>query len=330
MEEKNRELIRKYIDGTCTESEIQQVKLLLGDPRYQSLFEEVLAERERPLEASHEEADEQMQQWQANILKRIEAGRPAKKQRYFRLSFQRYAAMWLFGLLTLASGYYLLFQKKSPLGAEVFVVQYNETREPLTLFLSDSTEVIVAPGSTVRYPEGFVADSRTVLLDGEAFFDVAKDPARPFRVMTGDIRTEVLGTSFKISSFAGQTEVAVATGKVSVDRITEGKTERVALLTSGETVSYRDGQIEKNTINIAQLERWRDGILVYRQAPLEQITDALERWYGIEVYYDDKNLKEIELDMNIMTDASLESSLRSLTETAGISYRVEGKKVTLY
>src|SRR5690606_38032915 len=98
------------------------------------------------------------------------------------------------------------------------IEKINNGEKPLTISLSDGSSITLQPGSRLRYPEEFAVDRREVILSGEAFFDIAGNPARPFLVYANEIVTRVLGTSFSIKAYENDSDVTVkvVTGKVSV------------------------------------------------------------------------------------------------------------------
>jgi transmembrane sensor len=328
MASQHRELIRKYISGNCTEAERRKVAMLLADPTYQSLFEDLLAEEGNPIVPSHDAADEQLARWTEKIQQRI--AQPQQKRRWlFRPAFYKYAAAWIFALCTIAGIGYLTF-RGSMAERIAYTEKYNDGTAPLHILLADSSVVMLGPGSKLSYPETFTSDSRRVLLEGEAFFQVQRDTIKPFFVSSGDVRTKVLGTSFKVTAFEGRpTSVAVATGKVRVDHMADNNPEELAVLTPGQQMAYADGRTVRSEVSIAQLEGWQEGRLTYRNTPLKHITDDLERWYGIRVTYLESSRAALHLDMNLTTDAALESTLRILSATGGFTYEINGNTVTI-
>lgn len=333
MASQHRDLIRKYILGNCTEAERRKVAMLLADPAYQSLFEDILAEQGNPVVPSHDAADEQLALWTEKIQQRImQQDKQAPRQKKNWLippSLYKYAAVWIIGLCIITGIGYLTF-RGSMTEQIAYTEKNNDSTKPLHILLADSSVVILGPGSKLSYPETFATDSRNVLLEGEAFFEVQKDAGKPFLVSSGNVLTKVLGTSFKVTAFNERpTCVAVATGKVRVDHITDNNPEELAVLTPGQQVVYADGKTIRSEVSIAQLEGWQEGRLMYRDTQLKHITDDLERWYGIQVRYLESSRAALHLDMNLTTDAALESTLRILAATGGFTYEINGKTVTI-
>src|SRR5699024_4254504 len=132
-------------------------------------------------------------------------------------------------ILIIATGYIggfyydLQQQADSEIVWQTRSLSYGQTA---TLRFSDGSEIKLNGGSTLRYPATFATDGREVYLEGEAFFSIARDEARPFVVHAGGISTRVLGTSFNIETYAneGEVQVVVAEGKVAVSMNSESDT----------------------------------------------------------------------------------------------------------
>ena len=141
--------------------------------------------------------------------------RNIKYSTYFRMV----AAVFILGMLVF--GVFCLTEspsKKSYVTNSHRINHQNNTSKAQTITLPDRSTITIEPFSSLKYPQKFKQDQRTVFLSGEAFFDVAKDSLRPFIVYANQTITKVLGTSFFISAFEGQktVEVNVISGKVAV------------------------------------------------------------------------------------------------------------------
>ncbi|WP_186755094.1 FecR family protein [Echinicola salinicaeni] len=144
------------------------------------------------------------------------------------------------------------------------------------IILPDQSKVILNSVSVLRFPEKFVTDSREVALEGEAFFDVERDETRPFTVHTENgIKVSVLGTSFNINDYSNgeQVEVAVSSGKVAV-----GKGRRLfGKITKGQQITYDKITEEFYQSNVAHVDSWIDGKIVFSQHTLKEVSNILNR-----------------------------------------------------
>ncbi|HEY0742366.1 MAG TPA: FecR domain-containing protein [Chryseosolibacter sp.] len=197
----------------------------------------------------------------------------------------------------------------SPIQSHVAVLQLDneiiETRNftalPHLISLSDGSKVTLEPNSSIRYPKAFTRDNRLIELSGEAFFDVVKDPSRPFIVHSNEIITKVLGTSFRITAFNDREEVVVAvkTGRVSVyhkPESSDGIGVKDIILTPNQQMVFKrtEEQLIKEIVpspapispdSTTYFEMKYDGM------PVTAIFEAMEANYGIDIQYDPEILK---------------------------------------
>lgn len=211
-------------------------------------------------------------------------------------------------------------------------VVYNKLEVPrggeCMIKLDDGTKVWVNAETKLKYPVAFVGDRREVVLDGEAFFDVAKNE-KPFIVKTsfGDVR--VLGTAFGISAYASEPEsyTTLVRGKVSVER--EG-IKPVVILPGEQVVTFKDGKMIKQEVDVEEFVGWKDGIYVFKEKSLGEIMKTLERWYNISVDFQDKSLVDLPFTGNLKRYDDINVFFDALTRTGDMKYRVEGNQVILF
>lgn len=215
---------------------------------------------------------------------------------------------------------------------EMTEVVYNKLEVPrggeCMIKLDDGTKVWVNAETKLKYPVVFVGDRREVVLEGEAFFDVAKNE-KPFIVKTsfGDVR--VLGTAFGISAYASEPEsyTTLVRGKVSVER--EGM-KPVVILPGEQVVTFKDGKMIKQEVDVEEFVGWKDGIYVFKEKSLGEIMKTLERWYNISVDFQDKSLVDLPFTGNLKRYDDINVFFDALTRTGDMKYRVEGNQVILF
>lgn len=215
---------------------------------------------------------------------------------------------------------------------ETTEVVYNKLEVPrggeCMIKLDDGTKVWVNAETKLKYPVTFVGDRREVVLEGEAFFDVAKNE-KPFIVKTsfGDVR--VLGTAFGISAYASEPEsyTTLVRGKVSVER--EGM-KPVVILPGEQVVTFKDGKMIKQEVDVEEFVGWKDGIYVFKEKSLGEIMKTLERWYNISVDFQDKSLVDLPFTGNLKRYDDINVFFDALTRTGDMKYRVEGNQVILF
>jgi transmembrane sensor len=164
----------------------------------------------------------------------------------------------------------------------VWVTKNTAPGEKLNFTLADGSTIWLNSASEIQFPERFCSNSRTVILRGEAFFEVASDSLRPFYVETGDLRTKVLGTSFNINLLhPDHHKISLISGKISVvNTITE---EEIAL-SPGQQLNYatKSGKTKLRKFYSPEVSGWKDGNLVFRQTSFYEVIGTLERWYGVQ------------------------------------------------
>ncbi|TDE16438.1 FecR family protein [Dyadobacter psychrotolerans] len=181
-----------------------------------------------------------------------------------------------------------------------FVERKNITDKPIVINLPDKSQITLQPKSTIRFPKNFdLKTEREVILSGEAFFKIHRNPDRPFYVYANELVTKVLGTSFTIKAFDDdqEVEVVVKTGKVSVFTCQEHKnntnSENATIITPNQKVLYsRKEEIIKKFLVDAPEMIVSTAVIPpigdFQDVPVSKIFKNLEESYGIEIVYDEK------------------------------------------
>lgn len=156
-----------------------------------------------------------------------------------------------------------------------------------SLRLPDGTDVVLGPGSTLTPSASYGTSDRDVTLDGEAYFVVARDDARPFTVRTRDARVVDLGTAFTVqTSSARGVSVVVTSGRVrlSAAHTSEGAMELAA--GDAATLWRSDSTVRRDSVDVDRAMAFTHGRLVLRDVPVESLHDVLRRWYGLTLSVD--------------------------------------------
>ncbi|HEY0666702.1 MAG TPA: FecR domain-containing protein, partial [Sphingobacteriaceae bacterium] len=159
------------------------------------------------------------------------------------------------------------------------------------VLLPDGSKIWLNANSKIEYPENIGhANVREVILEGEAFFEIKRDPERPFTVQSGDTETRVLGTSFNIKELRpGDVSLAVISGKVSFKGL-KGNTGELILL-PGERAEYsHKGYLNKSRFNNTNFMYWRDKKLQFNNARLSSVLRTLSETYGVRFHTSDAEL----------------------------------------
>ncbi|HEY0612035.1 MAG TPA: FecR domain-containing protein [Chitinophaga sp.] len=219
-------------------------------------------------------------------------------------------------ILTVASVKYISFTGKSSTSKVSYasltadrrlIENVNTSNTVVHLSLPDGSSIELAPQSRISYANNFdSAGTRDIYLSGEAFFNVARMPNRPFRVFANDIVTKVLGTSFSVRSFEADTtiQVIVRTGKVSVSAYNENpghaaedaanSPDEIILAPNQRLVYGKAAQKFQKVLlenPVMTLSAEADRNMVYDEAPLDKVFDAIARAYDITIVYDTELLQ---------------------------------------
>ncbi|MEI3154229.1 MAG: FecR domain-containing protein, partial [Odoribacter sp.] len=146
------------------------------------------------------------------------------------------------------------------------------------MILSDGSEVWLNSDSELRFPVDFVEDERRVYLKGEAYFKVAKNTEKPFRVNAGDMVVEALGTGFDVNAYRenGRVQATLVEGKV---KISAPATSQECILTPGTQAYLQKGKLNTRKVDVNDVIGWEEGRFVFSNMTLEEIAWQLERWY---------------------------------------------------
>jgi ferric-dicitrate binding protein FerR (iron transport regulator) len=194
--------------------------------------------------------------------------------------------------------------------------------------LPDGTMVWLHSNSSLVYPIEF-GEIREVSLTGEAYFEVVENIHKPFIVKTDNSEVKVLGTSFNINAYKGmkRERISLVSGKVEV----KIKASNIlSLLSHGEEISIdiQEGTGSINRFNISEVVGWKDGLLVFNEANLDQIFLKLETWYGVEIALQNKPMEPWKFN-GYFKGQSLEVVLNRLGFAKDFKYKIEGKKVKI-
>ena len=212
---------------------------------------------------------------------------------------------------------------------------YNTVRVPggadYAVELADGTIVRLNCETELRYPVRFVGKERRVYLDGEAFFEVAKNAEMPFIVETKQMQVEVTGTQFDVKAYA-EDETMQATlveGGVKVCAYGAGS-KSVALTPSQQYVlDVQTRQAEVKKVDVQLYTGWVEGMFVFKNQRLEDVMTMLARWYSVDVFYIGESVKDIRLSANLGRYEHIDKILDIIQETNKIGFSRKGNVVTL-
>ncbi|MEI8573400.1 FecR family protein [Methylomonas sp. LW13] len=195
---------------------------------------------------------------------------------------------------------------------------HTATGEQRLVTLTDGSRLLLNTDSAVGI-EMTAAERRVTLLRGEAYFEVARAPQRPFWVVAGDARARVTGTAFSVGRRSENVAVTVAEGRVETS--TESHPEQITALTPGESAHYRGARLSaKHTADIARELAWRQGQMVFVQAPLAEVVAQINRYRPGRLIVTDPQLENRPITAVFNID-KLDDAVSALEQTFGIRAR---------
>ncbi len=212
----------------------------------------------------------------------------------------------------------------------VIIEKVAERGQKLTVKLPDGSMVKLNSDSRISYLSNFGDQSRDIQLTGEAFFEVERDETRPFRILSGDLQVEVLGTSFNVNAYPDQHAaiVAVRTGKVSVSN--SARTMGTVLVKQEKLVfSNANGSFSKEVFSDAQLAYgWIDNYLSFNDLNLEEAMALIGKWFDMEyVIMNKRNTnKQITAKFN---NPSLKNVMENLSYSYEFKYEINENGIVI-
>lgn len=192
------------------------------------------------------------------------------------------------------------------------------------LILPDGTKAWLNAASSLTYPVRFTGKERKVEISGEVYLEVKQDQARSFRVITGQQRIEVLGTSFNIRNYSQRTITTLVQGSIALEN---NQTKEHITLTPGDQSILAGERIKVSKVEPSDYIAWKDGIILNKDATLKETCAELERWYGVRFIFPE-GFKNAELALNsINRDEMLSSVLAALKNSYQVDFVIKGKEV---
>ncbi|RYF98834.1 MAG: FecR family protein, partial [Chitinophagaceae bacterium] len=185
----------------------------------------------------------------------------------------------------------------------------------------------------VQYPASFSGNTREVYLNGEAFFDIAKNPSKPFIIHLSNGTVRVLGTSFNIKAYDNEpvVETSVATGKVAfIPKLKNRQRPDTVFLTPNNKVVYRinEEKITTQTTISAEDKGWTEGKMVFRSTLFRDIAKELERNFGKRVVFRDAEVGNFRLTGSFQNDP-LADILFYLSKSKSFTYTITDEEIAI-
>ena len=197
------------------------------------------------------------------------------------------------------------------------------------LTLGDGTEVWLDADSELEYPVCFAGDRREVRLKGEAYFKVVKEEGNPFIVQVGTYTVQVYGTEFNVNAYdPRQIETVLVRGSVGF-KANPSMPERMLKPNELVITNVESGESEIRTIDILPYVAWKNKDIVFVNECLESIMENVSRWYDVQVFFQNEELKDLRFDCNMQRYASIEDLFFFMEKTSNARFTINGRTVVI-
>lgn len=209
-------------------------------------------------------------------------------------------------------------------------VTYNTITTPRAgtyqVTLPDGSQVWLNAASSIRFPTAFAGKDRKVEITGEAYFEVAHNEEKPFKVLTATQEVTVLGTHFNINAYADEPAVKTTLLQGSVE-VTKSADHQIAMLKPGEQ-AILSGNIQVVQANLDQEVAWKNGDFIFNEEALPNIMRQVSRWYDVDIAYP-PNMKNMKFNGMVSRSKNISAVLKMIELTGKVHFTVEGRRVAV-
>ena len=216
-------------------------------------------------------------------------------------------------------------------GKNVDELRFNELEIPrggeYKVRLADGTLVYLNSATRMKYPVKFDEKERKVYLSGEAYFEVAKDPERPFFVEMEGVEVRVYGTSFNVNTHQkGNVQTVLVKGSIGVKVLSSGME---SVIRPGQMAEFKQGntKVDVKEVNVAVYTDWKDGIFRFENQRLEDILTVLSNWYDVDIFYQTVSVKELHFSGYMERYKDVSVILEAITLSTGVTFSIQGKTI---
>ena len=212
-------------------------------------------------------------------------------------------------------------------------IQYNTLNNPrgskvISLLLADGSKVWLNAASSLKYPTSFTGSERKVEITGEAYFEVAHNPAMPFVVSKGGTNIKVLGTHFNVNAYDDERSLNVTLLEGSVSVMANHSTQPKVIESGAQGRVDKNGYIQlDNSVDLNEVMAWKNGLFSFKAADIESIMRQVSRWYNVEVVFKTPITEKFYAEVSKSTNVS--SLLEMLQATKAVQFKIEGNTIVV-
>lgn len=323
-------LISKKLSGEITPEEITQLNnWIKKSERNQNIYNESKRVWEKNNHyLSEEDKGSDLQKIKSQIAEKESRGKVKIRRLTF---FYRVAAVIAIPLLLTAGWYLATLFSSTPADTQLCAVSAPKGQIAKCV-LADGTKVWLNAGTTITYNPSLSGKNRLVNLNGEAYFEVTKNPRRPFIVNTKKLQVKVLGTHFNVKAYPEDktTETTLEEGSVEL-HLKDFPDQKPVELKPGEHATFeinkKDLKIEKTDTYL--LTAWRDGKFIFKDATLDKIIKHLEHFYDVRIHLKNESMGKIRFRGMFSYDQNIFDALEAIEHTTSITYKMNGRDIWL-
>ncbi|WP_418696956.1 FecR family protein [Bacteroides sp.] len=323
MKKLNEEIIAKFLIGDCTEDELREVNAWMDESgeNARELFR--LEEIYHLGKAGY--ASDKIEKAERRLFKRLEQEKTKQHKVRKMHGWMQYAAISI-GFFLLGSLGYIFYQSYNHTEALLAVTTQDKVKE---LKLPDGTKVWLNKYTTLKYPRAFAENGRKVYLEGEGYFEVMRNPEKPFIVQSEAMQVRVLGTIFNLKSDKMKMS-AVATllkGEIEV----KGNHEEGMIILSPGQKAELNGATRRLTVKQVDtgIENWHNNEFVFEKADIYTIARTLESSYGVKIILAPDIDVTKTYSGTLKKKENVEAVLNSITNAIPVEYKIVGGSVFL-
>lgn len=212
-------------------------------------------------------------------------------------------------------------------------VAYNRITTPrggeFNITLSDGTRIWLNASSAIRFPATFTGTTRTMELEGEAYFEVAEDKAHPFEVKIREKTVQVLGTQFNVMGYADEAAIVTTLVDGAVKVNAPGQQARILSPGQHAVISNPSSDIEVAEADVAEETAWKNGRTYFNGADIRQIMRQISRWYNVDVQYEGE-MQQLKFTCTVSRKDKLSKLLQLLEMTGTVHFKMENNTIIVH
>lgn len=232
-------------------------------------------------------------------------------------------------VLNKAKGNILVYQAPQNLNNTALKAEYNTIATPkggqFQVILPDGSKVWLNAASSIKFPTAFTGNERKVTITGEVYFEVTKNKAMPFRVVSGKQTIEVLGTHFNVCAYSDESQIKTTLVEGSVKLYSGTQTALLKPSQQAIVANNVDVPIKVKEVDTEDALAWKNGIFEFESADIALIMRQAARWYNVDIDYEGK-LPLKKFTGSISRNVNL-SELLNILKYTGVNFKITGKTI---